>query len=237
MSDLIDRFFDTLQRRMPLSAAWTEDSPRRMLAPSGTGLLSRCRDALRPSPAPGTIVTWRLRPRREPSAFTRLEMTLGAELPPLFKRWHDRQYTLDVDAGVARLCGAPCDDPLRPLRALLLESPQIDRIRRHGLLPFGDEAMLRAGPLCFDTRRPVDGADWPVVYWDYDWAGAAARDDAEKAVGPAIFSSFEKLLRCAVHWMEGEPGERPRRIAEFFEIDPAGAGGPGRTYWEAWLES
>jgi hypothetical protein len=35
--------------------------------------------------------------------------------------------------------------------------------------PFGDESLLDAGPLCFDTRHPARNGDWPIVYWDHEF--------------------------------------------------------------------
>ncbi len=110
-----------------------------------------------------------------------------------------------------------------------------------GYVPFGSEAFMDAGYVCFDTnRRDADG-DCPVVYWDHEWIGTP------KEIGPMFSSSvkmFEALNFTAnqdLNFFHGDPkddagtvSKKRELLAQFLAFDEAGAGGPGRRYWTSW---
>ncbi|MNY56993.1 hypothetical protein D3C86_1931310 [compost metagenome] len=51
-----------------------------------------------------------------------------------------------------------------------------------------------------------------------------------------IFSSFRKMLTCLTHFLtEIEKRKRFEVFADFYEIDPEGAGATGKEYWESWI--
>jgi hypothetical protein len=122
----------------------------------------------------------------------------------------------------------------------LYQSCQGDRILGRGLLPFGSETRLAAGPACFDTRYRLPNGDCPVVFWDRE------RVDTQREIN-VLFSSCERMFRCLTFAAEVPmPFDRIRRedppqvaaekrglMAQFLALDPEGAGGPGRAYWTA----
>jgi hypothetical protein len=154
-----------------------------------------------------------------------LKERIGMRFPELFKEFFCRYHTLDLDLAFLRLAPSPSNDPLGPLAAESFEYPEETARQIHGLslLPFGSEAFMDAGPICFDLRGEVDCDDPPVCYWDHDF------DGTERQIGPRIFSSFSKLLECAIR--KFRHGPRAKTIDEFIAIDPKGAGGTGREYW------
>src|SRR5205823_5910940 len=64
-----------------------------------------------------------------------------------------------------------------------------DRIIDRGLLPFGAETFMDAGPVCFDTRNAALHGECPVVFWDHEWLGTA------NELRP-MFSSCSKMFEC-----------------------------------------
>jgi hypothetical protein len=168
-----------------------------------------------------------------------LERASGTRLPPSFRRWYGSRYTLDVDVSVVRLPANPSNDPCAALRNALMAPGSFNSAARAlGLIPFGDEAMMDAGPLCFDPRGGGDPDAWPVTYWDHEWA------ETDREIGPVIFSSFDRLLLGCIGYMREfervqrsvfDPDRwldhRPSCIRALMAADPGGAGGPGRDYW------
>jgi hypothetical protein len=218
--DLIDQFYNTVYKaRTPLKTVYAVNTPHDMIVGN--------------EPDSEGWIEWRLIRRSETidPALAEFEQEIGHPLPHLFKQWHSRYYTLDGDIGIARLPEIPSNDSLRPLRTTYRCFFPDERLYNMGLIPFGNEAMMDAGPLCFDTRVSISDANWPIIYWDHEWA------NTNREIGPAIFSSFGKLLECAIHyWAPGiQDGKmRTKRIRDFFEIDPTGAGGPGKSDWKTW---
>ncbi len=111
-----------------------------------------------------------------------------------------------------------------------------------GLIPFGSESFMDAGPVCFDTRNRLQDGECPVVFWDHEGIGT------EEEVRPMFSSSlkmFEALRFIAengsafFHYDEKDGpaavAEKVRLLRRFLEIDPEGAGGPAREYWTCWL--
>jgi hypothetical protein len=115
-----------------------------------------------------------------------------------------------------------------------------DRILGRGLLPFGSESSLDAGPACFDTRYRRPDGDCPIVFWDHEWIGS------DREISP-LFSSSERMFRCLTFAAEApipftyraseDPpslvAEKRALMAQFLALDPDGAGGPARAYWTA----
>lgn len=163
--------------------------------------------------------------------FKEFEEEIGYRLPESFKLWQSRYYILDGHAHILYLPISPTNDPFGELRDLFFNW-RPEHVSQRGLIAFGEE-RLGIGPLCFDARQRLPESDWPILYFDHE------NPDPDDAIGPVLFSSFEKLLACCVHYLSG-PGTddwtRKEQIPEFFDIDPSGAGGPGREYWEEWLE-
>ena len=216
--DLVDRFYKTVYaNKIMLGTVFIEFTPLDMVVSQEYRI--------------GGWVDWKLIRRSEgiDPALTDFELEIGYSLPHLFKLWHSRYYTLYGQIGIARLPEIPSNNPLEPLRKTYYELLP-EQLYQIGLIPFGDEGMMDAGPLCFDTRQPMPDADWPIVYWDHEWA------NSDREISPAVFSSFGKLLECAIHyWSPGVLGwkAQQKRIRGFFHIDPHGAGSTGQDYWES----
>src|SRR5579885_577741 len=191
MSDYIERFFRAYQASSePMSVVLIASTPLDMLVD--------------PTPNKSGWVEWKLVPQMtslEP-AMLALEKEVGIGLPTSFKDWLSRYYTLDMDIAIARLPACPSNNPLGPLRERIFGSGyHSERPRALGLLPFGAEAKMDAGPLCFDTRQARADNGWPIVYWDHDF------DKRPEEIGPMIFSSFAKLIECATHFLEIPKGD------------------------------
>jgi len=182
-------------------------------------------------------VIWRpLRNEGPEPGYAPVEREAGVPLPPSYKRWHRRYHTLDLDLGPFSLLGAPLPDPLDPLRCAVFEPEWAGRLRKLRLMPFGREGVHEAGPLCFDGRSPPPDGELPIVYWDEErWNRDEPDAPPGEEIGPVIFSSFERLLACALHLLGapvGDPVERARRILDFPRLDPEGAGTEaGFAYW------
>ena len=110
------------------------------------------------------------------------------------------------------------------------------------LIPFGRETFMDAGPACFDFQKRRSNGDCPVVFWDHEWVST----DREVRL---LFSSSERMFRCLafaarsdIDFVYSDPNEdseeelakKGRLLAQFLELDPEGAGGPGREYWTSW---
>lgn len=190
----------------------------------------------------GGWVDWRLIPGdgRLASILDQLQHEAGVRLPPSFLHWYSSYFTLRVDLGILTLPANPINTPGRHLRTILLSDDHFSRkARDRGLIPFGDEGLLDAGPLCFDPTSDADSDRWAVRYWDHEWEGTEAE------VGPVIFSSFERLLVATTAFMdtfEISPGADQTRanreacLRALVSADPHGAGGPGLDYWFAELD-
>lgn len=221
LDELIDRFYALNYAKGPLFTYVARGRAPADMVISGPTLSGR--------------IEWKLVercPGIDP-AFESFEAEIGYRLPESFKLWNSRYYTLDGHAHILYLPTSPTNDPFGQLRDYFFNY-RPENLSQIGLIPFGEE-RIGIGPLCFDTRQ-TNSVDWPIRYFDHDSSSDDAIDDA---IGPIIFSSFYKLLECCVHYLSGPRADHwscLERIPDFFELDPAGAGGPGREYWEAWLE-
>lgn len=170
-----------------------------------------------------------------------LEQETGHPYPPLYKEFLKYRHFVDLTECGVRFERHLCDDWQQRLRSLYFQAWDRTRILDIGLLPFGDESIMDAGPVCFDTRyRRVDG-DCPVVFWDHEWVGTA------QEVQP-LFSSARKMFECLrvaaevdvnliYHDAEDDPADlakKRERLAYFLSLDPEGAGGLARPYWTCW---
>ena len=235
MSSPYDEFFETYRACFgPLHTVRTRHTPEEMVVGA--------------VPGSDGWVEWQMIPCQADlrPLYAELAKACGVPaLPSSFLRWYWSRCTLDMDVSAVRLPANPSNDPGGPLREQVLGcgrhwTPPLEP----GLIPFGDEAMMDAGPLCFDARRKGDPDGWPVRYWDHEWAGS------EREVGPIIFSSFDALAAGCVAYMrrflvvqqaapDDEDSWLDRRgecLEALMKADPAGAGGPGREYWQSWVE-
>lgn len=169
----------------------------------------------------------------------RLETIYEMRYPPLYRALLKYKHYLElVEGGVsfARHSSRDWELDLYNLYQCWIPKRMIDI----GLIPFGDEALMDAGPVCFDVRSQSD--DPPVVYWDHEFVGT------DKEVAP-MFSSTTAMFRCltfaASHdvdfWhhdpTEDDSEELPEKIAllrQFLSLDPSGAGGVALNYWACW---
>ena len=224
------RFFEAYERWLtPLATVRLPATPQEMI--------------VRPVGHSPGWVEWKLMPCNVDLAgpFTALERQLGHSWPSSFKEWYGAFFTLDMDLSIVRLPENPSNAPLQPLEKRVAKPDPFDQAARSlGLIPFGDEAMMDAGPICFDPRGGSDPNRWPVTYWDHEWAGT------DQQIGQPIFSCFEKLIECCTHYMEAAAGAkasgddllriRGTLLRSMITLDPDGAGGPGREYWTCWFE-
>jgi len=225
------RFFDAYVRCFgPLAAVQTEKTPGEMI--------------VRPVEDSKGWVEWKLIPCDRgvmERVLLDIEARAGVSLPGSFKEWYSTYYTLAMDCSVVRLPENASNRPGVGLLEFLMGSGEFSsRPRELGLIPFGDEGMMDAGPICFDARGGGEADGWPIRYWDHEWVGK------KKEIGPAIFSSFGKLVEGVTACMEAfaavkesRPGKsstwldyRDECLEALMVADPAGAGaGEGRRYW------
>lgn len=170
-----------------------------------------------------------------------LERETGHAFPPLYREFLQyRHFEKLTGAGVRFERNLP-QSWNRTLRDAFFHSWPRERIVDIGLLPFGSETMMDAGPVCFDTNRRNADGDCPVVFWDHEWI------DSDKEIRP-MFSSSAKMFECLSlvanhdlnffhHYGDDDPSLlQVKRVLlnRFLSIDPEGAGGPARDYWTGW---
>ena len=170
-----------------------------------------------------------------------LERETGLTFPPLYRDFLQYQHFVSLTETGVRFEPHVCDDWKESLRKAYFHSGPRERIIGVGLLPFGQEAYMDAGPVCFDTRHRLRDGDCPIVFWDHEWVGD------EQEINP-MFSSCRKMFQClslvaATDFDFIYPGQdddpsllskKRERMAEFLSLDPDGAGGPARKYWTCW---
>jgi hypothetical protein len=173
-------------------------------------------------------------------ALDRLKGVLGTPYPPIYRDFLKYKHFYDL-AGPLRFIEHPVDAWEVKLRKAY-NSWAPERIVKVGLIPFGDEAKMDAGPACFDTRRRDAAGDCPIVFWDHEWVGT------DKEIRP-LFSSAIAMFRCLgfaarsdVNFTYHDAGEddadelpeKQRLLRQFLDLDPDGAGGVALDYWTAW---
>ncbi len=183
-------------------------------------------------------VGWRPMPSTVTDAdLDALEGETGLAFPPLYRDFLQYQHFVYLTETGVRFERHLCDDWQETLREAYFRSGY-QSILNVGLLLFGDEAFMDAGPVCFDTRHRLADGDCPVVFWDHEWAGRT------KGVRP-LFSSCRKMFGCLslvaateVNFIYHDYGDDPSLLAEkrqllarFLALDPDGAGRAARQYW------
>jgi len=196
-------------------------------------------DSIRPS---NDWVGWKAIPSTVTDAeLNDLERETGLPYPPLYRDFLRYRHFVDLTEVGVRFEPHLTGDWAKALRKSYFHSWPRERILDAGLLPFGSEALMDAGPVCFDTKRHNAAGDFPVVFWDHEWVGT------EKEVQP-LFSSCAKMFECLCmvaandfsfiyHGENDDAALLPQKgllLAEFLRIDPEGAGGPARDYWTCW---
>lgn len=141
-------------------------------------------------------VQWKPLPSTVTEAEVRaLEEEFGAEFPPLFRAFLTTSFVMNLEGGDVRLPALPSDAPLGEIQSMLEAWAPL---HESGYLAFAD-GPNDAGPLCFDTRRPREDGDCPVVLIDHELAGDIIdgeppfREELERIAQPA-FESFRDLL-------------------------------------------
>jgi hypothetical protein len=170
-----------------------------------------------------------------------LEGETGLAFPPLYRDFLQYRHFVDLTETGVRFERHLCSDWRETLRKAYFRSWPRERVLSVGLLPFGDEAFMDAGPVCFDTRRRAADGDCPVVFWDHEWVGT-------KKEVRQMFSGCRKMFECLAlvaatdvrfiyHGDDDDASLLPQKrelLARFLSLDPNGAGGPAREYWTCW---
>ena len=170
-----------------------------------------------------------------------LEGETDLAFPPLYRDFLQYRHFIDLTEVGVRFKRHACDDWWETLRKGYFHSWPRERILDIGLLPFGDEALMDAGPVCFDTRCRLADGDCPVVFWDHEWVGT------DKEIR-SLFSSSRKMFECLLlvaatdlnfiyRGEEDDSSLLPQKrelLTRFLSLDPKGTGGPARDYWNSW---
>lgn len=170
-----------------------------------------------------------------------LERETELSFPPLYRDFLRYRHFVGLTERGVCFERHLSNDWSKVLRNAYFHSWARERILDVGLLPFGSETQMDAGPVCFDTKRRDAAGDCPVVFWDHEWVGT------EKEVQP-MFSSSAKMFECLrvaaandvnffYHGESDDPDLLPKKrvlLAEFLNTDLKGAGGPAREYWTCW---
>ena len=170
-----------------------------------------------------------------------LEHETGLAFPPLYRDFLQYQHFVTLTEAGVRFEPHLCNDWQERLRSAYFRSWPRNRIIDVGLLPFGSEAWMDAGSVCFDTSRRRGDGDCPVVFWDHEWVNT----DREVRL---MFSSCAKMFECLAvvaatdlrffhHDHNDDPSLLPKKqelMARFLLIDADGAGGSARDYWTCW---
>jgi hypothetical protein len=168
-----------------------------------------------------------------------IEQRAGIAFPPLYRAFLKYKHFLSLTEFGLRFIPHPSSDWRNDLTNAIFSDWEPERLVRIGLLPFGEESFMDAGPVCFDTRSRLPDGDCPVVFWDHQWVGT------EREIQP-MFSSGRKMFECLkvvansdiLFGFAGEPNggvsNTAAVIQRFFEIDQGGAGGIAKGYWSVW---
>ncbi|MFT3685185.1 MAG: SMI1/KNR4 family protein [Phycisphaerales bacterium] len=170
-----------------------------------------------------------------------LEHQARTKLPPLYRDFLKYQHFVDLTERGVRFESHLPDRWHERLRKYWFQAWLPERVIGIGLIPFGSETFMDAGPVCFDTRTRLSDGDCPVVFWDHD------NVKTPREVQP-LFSSSRAMFRClhfvaqhdvnfTYHDKSDDPADLATKqslMSEFLELDPKGAGGQAREYWTAW---
>lgn len=213
MTDNIEQFFDAYLTK-EIRSVYTEDVPKDMMAPEVNE---------------DGWYEWKLIPGSlSDDDYKKVDAEFGTSLPVSFIEWHKRYFFADCDCSIVRL---PHSLPSKPLAEITanLDWYLPEQLIPLGLIPFANEGN-DTGPLVFDTRGSVETNDYPIRVYDHEYDG-----DLD-GLSEIIFSSFNKMLACLTHFLnETNTRKHFEVIADFYTIDPDGAGSTGRSYWESWI--
>jgi SMI1 / KNR4 family (SUKH-1) len=169
-----------------------------------------------------------------------LEREIGLAYPPSYRSFLKTSHFYELTEVGVRFAR----HPIRKWKAELRQEYQgwmPDRILGRGLIPFGSETFMDAGPVCFDATRPLSDGECPVVFWDHDSI------DSDREIQP-MFSSSSRMFQClslvatsgtnfVYHDPDDETASLPRKLElmqRFLSLDAEGAGGNARQYWTSW---
>jgi hypothetical protein len=171
-----------------------------------------------------------------------LEKEIGLWYPPLYRDFLKYKHFIDLTEDGIRFPQHLPNLWNEKLKELYHASWVPERIIGIGLLPFGSESLLDAGPVCFDTRNQLPRGDYPVVFWDHEWV------ESEKEIR-LLFSSSQKMFECLYFAASQEinffcqniddsdeiRSKKHNLIEQFIAIGRSGAGGPGAEYWKSMI--
>jgi hypothetical protein len=170
-----------------------------------------------------------------------LEHETSLAFPPLYRDLLQYRHFVELTEIGLRFERHLCHNWRDTLRSAYFHGWPREDILDIGLLPFGSETLMDAGPVCFDTRGRVADGDCPVVFWDHDRPRSAP--DVQ-----LMFSSCRRMFECLTlvastdfnfiyHDDHDDSSLLPKKralLSEFLSLDRAGAGGPGLRYWTSW---
>jgi hypothetical protein len=168
-----------------------------------------------------------------------MEKEIGLRFPPLYRNFLQYLHFYDL-ASCVQWEPHVVNQWKKQLRQVY-KGWYPERILGKGLIPFGSEPFMDAGPACFDTGQRLPDGDCPIVFWDHEWVGT------KKEICP-MFSSMAKMLECLkfeaqaeirfIYHDESDKSEdlpkKKHLLSEFLSLDPIGAGGIARNYWTCW---
>jgi hypothetical protein len=128
------------------------------------------------------------------------ERFLGATLPPLFKAYLTYKCLLYMDLHEGTL---PDIDPRHPLAWLEWCAPRRKQppfASAPWLIPF-TEGPDRCDLLCFDTRRPDEQGDCPIVFIKDCDDPEGDHTVGHEVVGRQVFNSFAAYLEFLEDWL------------------------------------
>jgi len=160
--------------------------------------------------------------------YNKIEQRFGVKFPKSFIEWHKQYFFLDCSC---QLMGLPISSPTEPLQQIIdnLDYSLAEDLIDAQLYPFADEGNDTC-PLVFDGRHMVNDNEFPIRVYDHEFGGDMG------GLSEIIFSSFSKLLECITYFLkEIETRKSYEIIADFFVIDPTGAGKTGLDYWLGWV--
>ena len=174
-----------------------------------------------------------------------LEKEIGHSYPPIYREFLKYKHFYDLAIWSVIFGSYLPNTKLSKLRKIVINSMP-ERIIGKGFIPFGSEAMMDAGLVCFDTNNRDSSGDMPVVYWDHDWIGT--ENEIVKIFSSArkMFECFEietnfghSLFHCLDHTTENYESirnnfeiSRKEKLGDFLNCDPTGAL-LAKDYWTA----
>jgi hypothetical protein len=168
-----------------------------------------------------------------------LEGEIKLVFPPMYREFLKYVHFVNLDETAIRFEKHLIHEWKETLRKNYFRGWPRERILDIGLIPFGDECRMDAGPVCFDTRKRLPDGECPIVFWDHEWV------NTKHEIKP-LFSSAAKMFACLAFTtstdlnflvdLEDDDEQVLETKADlrkkFLEIDPDGAGGVAREYWE-----